>query len=187
MDNLKKRLTNKKKGFTLVELLVVIAIIAILSVTAYIALGGQTIKARDAKRKEDLATMQNALELYFVENSKYPVSPIVQGDNIASGQVPKRYLSIIPIDPGPKKQPYPYVVSGATYEIGATLENDGSIPKYETYTVGAGTDLLKTAAGLGRYNNGGVLAACTDNLVIKAGPIGSSNAANNCIPYDPIN
>lgn len=180
----------KTKGFTLVELLVVIAIIAILSVTAYIALGGQTIKARDAKRQEDLTTIQNALELYFVENSKYPNSPLVQGDNIASGEIPKKYLSIIPTDPGPKHQTYPYAVNGASYQVAATLEKDGTLANYEIYTVGAGTDLLTTGtAKLGRFYNTGTsaLVPCSDNRIINAGKIGTSDANDNCIPYDPIN
>lgn len=185
MENLRKRLNTK--GFTLVELLVVIAIIAILSVTAFIALGGQTVKARDAKRKEDLSTIQNALELYFVENSKFPTAPLTQGDDISSGQVPKKYLSILPTDPGPKHRTYPYVVSGATYQVGATLENDGSVPNYEAYVVGAAKDQLKTAGGSGRYNNSGALAPCSDGKVINSGTIGTSDADNKCIPYDPIN
>ena len=66
---------NLKKGFSLVELLVVITIIAILSVVAYTAVGGQTIKARNSKRMEDLTAIQQALEIYAIaNNNKYPDS-----------------------------------------------------------------------------------------------------------------
>ena len=64
-----------KKGFSLVELLVVIVIIAVLSVVAYSAIGGYTVKARDSKRKQDLGIMQQAMEIYYAEKGVYPSSP----------------------------------------------------------------------------------------------------------------
>ena len=72
MRKLSKKMT-KNSGFTLVELLVVISIIAILSVTAFVALGGQTGKARDSRRQADLAAIQSALEIHALNNlSQYP-------------------------------------------------------------------------------------------------------------------
>ena len=92
-----KILKNKEKGatgFTLVELLVVIAIIAILSVTAYVALGGQTGKARDSRRQQDLGSVQQALELYYINNnSQYP-------DTLAELKV--KEMKVIPTDPASK-------------------------------------------------------------------------------------
>lgn len=127
------------KGFSLVELLVVITIIAILSVAAYSAVGGNTIKARDAKRKQDVGTIQQALELYYVENSKYPLAT---GTNTVTMGAPdgltKKQLSNLPTDPQKKLDGsiigYKYAVDGPrqTYEIGATLESDG----LEAYVVG---------------------------------------------------
>lgn len=73
------KIKNLKKGFSLVELLVVITIIAILSVVAYTALGGQTAKARDSRRMQDIATIQSALEIYFVSNNRFP-APIAYVD-----------------------------------------------------------------------------------------------------------
>ena len=68
IKNLKLK-NSRKSGFSLVELLVVITIIAILSVTAYVALGGQTEKARNSRRMQDLTTIQSALEIYYIDNN----------------------------------------------------------------------------------------------------------------------
>ncbi|MDP2708912.1 MAG: type II secretion system protein [bacterium] len=45
---------HKNNGFTLIEILVVIAIIGALAGLAYVYFGGATVKARDAKRLNDL-------------------------------------------------------------------------------------------------------------------------------------
>lgn len=61
-----------KKAFTLIELLVTIAIISTLSSIAIVSFSGQTAKARDARRKSDLANLQQALEMYYDDNGSYP-------------------------------------------------------------------------------------------------------------------
>lgn len=142
-----------KKAFSLVELLVVITIMAILSVVAYTAVGGQTVKARNAKRLQDLNGIQSALELYFVEYSRYPETlEIGEATSTDDWKIPKKYLSKIPLDP--KKtgtpatdQPYKYGfgTNGKTYQIAATIENeeDGSI---SAYVAGNGEDLIDGGA-----------------------------------------
>jgi len=154
MENLIKRLNRKAKGtprpclsagrragFTLVELLVVIAIIAILSVTAYVALGGQTAKARNSKRMQDLGAIQNALEIYFVENySKYP-DQLADNSNPADVELEPKYMPELPTDPIPTN-PYEYGIAGnkKTYQLATTLEEeDGS---HKAYVIGNGTNLI---------------------------------------------
>ena len=61
-----------KKGFTLIELLVVISIIGLLSTMAVVSLNDARIKARDAKRKADLAQVWTALQIYYDDHLKYP-------------------------------------------------------------------------------------------------------------------
>src|SRR3989344_8208732 len=58
-------------GFTLIELLVVIAIIGILIAAATVSYTKPHQKARDNRRKSDLKSVQQALELYFQQNGKY--------------------------------------------------------------------------------------------------------------------
>lgn len=132
--NLKSRST----GFSLVELLVVITIIAILSVVAYTALGGQTEKARNARRQSDLSTIQSALEIYFIEhNNKYPE---FLDDNKATSVdkdlVPK-YMPKMAKDPS-NDNPYGYAVIGSNkkYQLAATLEDEDALQGVRSYVVG---------------------------------------------------
>jgi prepilin-type N-terminal cleavage/methylation domain-containing protein len=190
MKNHKSEMRNKK-GFSLVELLVVITIIAILSVVAYSAVAGNTIKARDSKRLQDISIIQQALELYYTEKGVYPSSPLSY--TVGANLLTKKILSDIPVDPGIGKHSYSYVLNGTTYQLGTTLEKDGILANYEAYVVGNSDTNILTAGSNGRYFNGTALAACTGTLIIGSGKIQTANAAydpgppaKSCIPYDPL-
>lgn len=55
-------------GFTIVELLIVIVVIAILASISIVAYTGVQQKARDSKRKSDVAQIGKALQLYATDN-----------------------------------------------------------------------------------------------------------------------
>jgi len=61
----------KSKSFTLVELLVVIFIIGVLAALIIANVSSTRVKARDAKRKADLKSIQTAIEMYIDANG-YP-------------------------------------------------------------------------------------------------------------------
>lgn len=63
---------HKLPGFTLIEILVAITIISILLAAATASYTSAQKKGRDGKRKVDLKAVQQALELYFQTNGKYP-------------------------------------------------------------------------------------------------------------------
>ena len=65
-------MNKQQSGFTLLEIIVVITIIAILA--AYIApkVTGRADDARISKVKNDLQVLESALELYRLDNFKYP-------------------------------------------------------------------------------------------------------------------
>jgi len=65
---------NAKRAFTLIELLIVITIIAIMIGAATYSWNNARMKGRDGKRKTDLKAVQQALEMYFQTNGKYPDS-----------------------------------------------------------------------------------------------------------------
>ncbi|HOC96292.1 MAG TPA: prepilin-type N-terminal cleavage/methylation domain-containing protein [bacterium] len=132
-------MTNNKKGFTLIELLVVIAIIGILSTLSIMSLNSARKKSRDEKRVEDMKQLQRSLELYFNDNSKYPVvtAPLTLGTgqalvlcdagfvaSVADCPQNKVYMSLVPSNPTPGGSDYIYAVDtqGMTYSISYTLE-----------------------------------------------------------------
>lgn len=64
----------QESGFTLIELLVVLSIIAFIASSGLFATASASVKARDARRKADIAQLQKALELYYNTNGAYPIS-----------------------------------------------------------------------------------------------------------------
>lgn len=85
---------------------------------------------RDDKRKIDLAILQNALEKYYKDFSKYPVSEIVtktyDKDNVLKKNlVDNGYLDNLPLDPTNPTYYYGYKTDseGKSYELTAVLEN----------------------------------------------------------------
>ncbi|MFA6074355.1 MAG: prepilin-type N-terminal cleavage/methylation domain-containing protein [Negativicutes bacterium] len=78
------------KGFTLVELLVVIAILGILAAIVIPKLMGQNDAARVAKVKSDLATMEQATQIYAIQKSiqATTVADLVNGSYLVATPVP---------------------------------------------------------------------------------------------------
>jgi prepilin-type N-terminal cleavage/methylation domain-containing protein len=72
---------DQQSGFTLIELLVVIAIIATIMSIVTALVGDAKAKARDTKRRTDLAQIQVALELYRNEHGTFYVTGGGAGGN----------------------------------------------------------------------------------------------------------
>ncbi len=65
--------SNKRtKGFTIVELLIVIVVIGILAAIVIVAYNGVQQRARDSRRQNDVQSLTQALELYYLDNGQYP-------------------------------------------------------------------------------------------------------------------
>lgn len=105
----------RRPGFTIVELLIVIVVIAILASISVAAYSGIQARGRDSQRRQDVKTIVKALEMYYVDNGRYP-SGLCDSDcavnggwsttndaswaNLANELVPK-YISSLPVDPNP--------------------------------------------------------------------------------------
>ena len=101
-------------GFTLVELMVVIVIIGLLATVVLINVMPSQDKAMQTKARTDIATLEQAMEMYRLDNFTYPtdlnalVQPPVGSDSTRyrSGGYVKR----LPSDPW--NRPYQLTVPG---------------------------------------------------------------------------
>ena len=103
-----------KKAFSLIELLVVIAIIAVLTAIALPNFLSARERARDAKKKQEMHEMKNALRLYYNDYQSYPTA--------ASGGIGKQnYISGCGLE-GVAMCPCTSVGQNADFAVGATCE-----------------------------------------------------------------
>lgn len=129
---------NNQFGFTLLELIIVIGILAILATILIAMLDPftQFQKSNDARRKSDLSQIKNALEQYYQDNGKYPVSDSsfqmvrLNGDPVTKNSpswVP--YMDVVPSDPNSSKSYAYYSVSPwQSYFLYASLDRGGRDP-----------------------------------------------------------
>src|SRR3989344_4718220 len=118
--------SNRKKGFTLIELLVVISIISLLSSIVLSSLNVARAKARDARRKQELVSLRNAILLYYDSHGTMPINrnPCCgypdYSPNFLQELVTDGYFSTIPKSPSsPSSNPYVY------YDYGAGSQQNG--------------------------------------------------------------
>lgn len=132
MNKLLPKTVNNPKGFTLVELLVVIVILAILGVIGVTLFSGTQQGARDAKRKEDVQAMSDAMEVNYKPGSGYttPMSTAWFADGTT------------PSNPAPGGTPYVTTLATTGFTICANLE------------VSTGNATTSTGTSLGQVSNG---------------------------------
>lgn len=137
------------RGFTLVELLVVILLITLLSTVVYASYTRALAMGRDGRRKTDLASLRDALELYYSENNRYPI-PCTNWCDVNSanlGVLVPTYINPLPSDPKTGWNTYRYTALSATgqgYCLEANLEGTAPPPtctvsiQTPTYDYGVG-------------------------------------------------
>ena len=62
------------RGFTLIEIMVVVVIIGLLAAVIVPTVVSKIDEARVAKAKEDIQSLETALTMYYMDNSKYPTN-----------------------------------------------------------------------------------------------------------------
>jgi len=159
---------NKKiSGFTLVELLIVIAIIGLLATIVMVGLGSATKKARDTKRKSDLAQIGQFFSAgtCFMPSEGPGMYDLISLVDELKAVYPQyaNYMSSVPRDPksgNGSESFYRYVVSedGQKCALYANLENADepvTLPNLSEPTAGGGKGVLATTSdgwnGSNRY------------------------------------
>lgn len=113
-----------KRGFTLPEVMVVMVLVAVLASIVILVINpqNQLKKARDAKRKDHLSQISQALGKYALEKAGYPKSTAdYQIENAPWGSSWQPYIVPVPKDPLPS-QSYTYFSDGKSYQLYAKLE-----------------------------------------------------------------
>lgn len=118
MMNLNAMLRRRQTGFTLIEVMVVVVIIAILAAIVVPRIMRRPEEAKIVAAKQDIHTIENALELYKLDNGFYPsteqgIKALVQkpsGSPEPQNYQPGGYLKQLPVDPW--GHPYHYLNPG---------------------------------------------------------------------------
>jgi general secretion pathway protein G len=130
-------------GFTLVELMVVIVIIGLLATVVLINVLPSQDKAMVTKARADIATLDQAMEMYRLDNITYPSGGdglnalVSQPANAQAGRYrPGGYIKNLPKDPWGR--PYQLAVPGKTgpfdiYSLGADGAPGGSDENADIY------------------------------------------------------
>lgn len=120
----KKRKDSHNEGFSLIEVIAVTIIIGVMATMLMPAIDGAGSKARNAKLKNDLATLDQAIATYKLEQGSIPASlDNLVPDYIARGKGFK----------DAKNEDFQYSVSGSNYTLtgsdaeGNTVTSNGSV------------------------------------------------------------
>jgi general secretion pathway protein G len=137
------------RGFTLIEIMVVVIIIGLLAAVIVPTVISKVDDARVAKAKQDIQSLETALTMFYMDNSKYPTSEqglnaLVQQptDPTIKNWKPGGYIERVSKDPWGND--YQYVFPGTHGKA------------YDLYTLGAdgqpGGDGIN--ADIGNWNLG---------------------------------
>lgn len=101
------RATDKQRGFTLLEIMVVIVIIGVLASLVVPNLMGNKEKADKQKAVSDIVALENALDMYKLDNHRYPTTnqgleSLVEAPTqplLAANYNKEGYIKRLPADP----------------------------------------------------------------------------------------
>lgn len=147
----------KNKGFSLIELLITIAIIGVIGTIAFVSLNGVREKARDTKRKNDIAQIGRFLALSCYEpnggTGTYDLADLLEEIKVKFPQA-QNFLAKAPRDPkiGTDSQTYyfyQYQSSDKKCVLYANLENQDepiTLINLSAPTPGGGSGVLQATS-----------------------------------------
>ncbi len=127
-----KKIGNKQTGFTLLEIMVVMVILAALAAVVVPNVLGNKDRADQKKVVVDVSSLEQALDMYKLDNSQYPstdqgLEALVtkpQGEPVPNNYRPDGYIKRLPKDPWGFE--YQYVNPGAHGKVDIfSLGSDG--------------------------------------------------------------
>lgn len=132
-------------GFTLIEMMVVIAIIGVLAALIVPKIMSRPDEARRVAAKQDIATIMQALQLYKLDNGRYPnqeqnLKALVERpttDPVPNNWKDGGYLERLPNDPW--GYPYQYLNPGVHGEIDVFSNGPEGNPGGEGKNAGIGS------------------------------------------------
>lgn len=131
----------------MLEIVIVIAVLGILMSIGVSSYMGSLRRGRDARRKTDLETLRQALELYKSDNNNYPNVSAGDANNLdgVTGPLvsPTQYINEnnFPKDPQQSSGKYYYYRrnSTTTYDVCTSLEVTETSPNSACTSVSCGT------------------------------------------------
>lgn len=124
----RRRFIPNEEGFSLVELMVVIVILGLLATIVIINVMPAADRAAMTKARADIATLEQGIELYRLDNLRYPTT-----DEGLQALLSGRYIRRLPNDPwgnpyqysapGPEGRPFQIASFGADGREGGTGED----------------------------------------------------------------
>ena len=86
-----RREVTRQAGWTLVELTIVMSLIVVLSTLALVGYRSAITRSKEAVLKEDLFRMREAIDQYYVDKQRHPVT--------LESLVTEGYLRSVPVEP----------------------------------------------------------------------------------------
>lgn len=132
------RATDKQRGFTLLEIMVVIVIIGVLASLVVPNLMGNKEKADKQKAVSDIVALENALDMYKLDNHHYPTTnqgleSLVEAPTLpplAANYNKEGYIKRLPADP----QGNDYVLVNLVNMVHTICFQQGPMVKWEPRT-----------------------------------------------------
>ena len=119
-----------QKGFSLIEIMVVVVILGILASIVVPKIMSRPDEARVVKARQDILAIQNALDLYKLDNGIYPTTDqglsalVTKPTSAPEPRDWKAYLKRVPVDPWGRE--YLYLSPGQHGDVDVfTLGADG--------------------------------------------------------------